>query len=496
MLVIVVVSLYTSRVVLQTLGVEDFGIFNVVGGFVAMIAYLRNTFVDATQRFISFTLGQNDEEQLRKVFAMSFSVYLVLAIVVILVSETFGLWFINNKLEINPLRMTAANWVYQCSVISLVISMFSIPYNACIVAHEHMKLYAYISIAEAILKLLIVYFLVVSSFDKLILYSVLYVSISLLLFIWYSSYCKLHFEECKISVHMEKTLFKEMFSFSSWTMLGSLGFSFKDQFSNIIMNQFLGTTINAARGITTQVNGVITTFSDSVFTAISPQITKQYASGNITESKQLMYRGARFIFFVMMLLTIPIILNADFILKLWLGNYPTHTKEFLVIVLLTSAIYSMSKPQSVAIQATGNIKWFQISVCLIMLFELPIAWLILKLGFNPEWALLPAVFTNILAIIVRMFVLKRNVPDYDVSYFLVNICLRNCLLYIVAYVLCYIVSIYLPINIPGRIICIFSSALIILVIVAYGGLNTKERQTILQFIKCKINNENTGISSK
>ena len=316
MIFILVVALYTSRVVLQTLGVSDFGVYTVVGGFVSMLAYLNSVFVASTQRFMSFALGKGDNDNISATFAAAKLTHLIIALIILVVAETFGLWFVNNKLVIDAGRMVAANWVYQCSIASLLITIVSIPYNSCIVAHEHMQVYAYVSILEVILKLVILYFLLVLPGDKLIIYALLQVVIALIVRFCYTIYCRRHFVECKVKPAIDKPLLKEMSGYAGWTALGSLGFSFKDQFSNIILNGFFGTAINAARGIAMQVNSAITSFATNFFMAISPQITKQYAAGNLEQSQKLVYAGSRYSFYLLSILTIPVIINIDYILRL------------------------------------------------------------------------------------------------------------------------------------------------------------------------------------
>lgn len=260
MLLTILVGLYTSRVVLNTLGISDYGVYNIVGGVVTMLAFLNSAMVAASQRFISFELGTGDLEKLKKVFCTSVSIHITLAILILIVAETIGLWFVNAYLNIPLDRMEAANWVYQCSVLTLILTIISVPYNSCIVAHEHMRAFAYVSIVEVILKLAIVYLLLIGDFDKLILYAILIAVVAFIIRIIYGIYCKQNFEECTYHFLFDRKLFKEMFAFAGWSVIGNLGFSLKDQGSNIILNLFGGTTVNAARGIAMQVNGIISNF--------------------------------------------------------------------------------------------------------------------------------------------------------------------------------------------------------------------------------------------
>lgn len=297
MIIVIIIGLYTSRIILRTLGVNDFGIYNVVGGIVAMLAFLNAAMVSSTQRYISFEIGTGNLDKLKKIFCTSVQIHITLAFIIFIIAETLGLWFINSYLNISSDRMNAANWVYQCSIITLMLTIISVPYNSCIVAHEHMKTYAYISILEAVLKLLIVYLLLIINYDKLVVYAILITCVALIIRIIYGVYCNRCFEECKYHILFDKTLFKDMFSFAGWSVLGNLGFSARDHGQNIILNIFFGAAINAARGIALQVNGIISNFSNNFTMSLNPQITKLYASGDIDNTINLVYMGCRFSFF-------------------------------------------------------------------------------------------------------------------------------------------------------------------------------------------------------
>ena len=433
MIVSLVISLFTARVVLQTLGVSDYGVYNVVGGFVAMLSYLKSVFVDANQRFITFSLGEGNMEKLKKVFNTSVLTQCIFVVCLLVVAETFGLWFVNHKLVIDSERMVAANWVYQCSVGALVLTLLNIPYRACIIAHEKMGIYAYIGIVEVVLQLAIVYLLVIIPADKLIVYALLHLFVSFLIPVWFHIYCLKNFEECKLTLRFDKSIFKEMFSFSSWVLIGNLGFSFKDQFSNVIMNLFLGTTINAARGITGKVNGIVSNFVNNFLMAMSPQITKQYAVQDYEGSKRLVFTGSKFAFYLMLLLGIPVVANIDFLLKLWLGIVPEYTTTFIAITIVASMFYAMSKPLTTAIQATGDIKWFQIGIAIIMLLELPIAYVLLKKGYSPVWAIVPAIFTNIAGVFFRFFLLCRKSSVYNMWEYFTRVFLKCVVLFVVVF---------------------------------------------------------------
>lgn len=446
MLLTIIVGLYTSRVVLNTLGVNDYGIYNVVGGIVAMLAFLNSAMAAASQRFISFELGTQNYKNLKKVFSTSVTIHIAIAGIIFIIAETVGLWFINTHMNIAPERMTATNWVYQCSILTFMIAIISVPYNACIVAHEHMKAFAYISIVEAVLKLIIVYLLLILSTDKLITYAILILAISLIIRVIYGIYCKRNFEECTYQFSFDKKLFNEMFAFAGWSIIGNLGFSLKDQGANIVLNIFCGTAINAARGIALQVNGIISSFSGNFTMALNPQITKQYAAGNIQESMQLVYTGCRYSFYLLSIISIPFMVNLDYLLSLWLGVVPPYTTEFLFLAIVAALINSMSSPLVTAMQATGRIQAFQITICIIMLCEIPLAFITLKLGYTPYMAMIPTIIVVTIGLFARFILLKRLIKSYSIRYFTLCIVIKNILISTGCIVLAFIIHRYFTNN--------------------------------------------------
>lgn len=435
MFLMILIGLYTSRVILKTLGVSDYGVYNVVGGMVSMFAFLNSAMVAASQRFISYELGCGDKERLNLVFCTSVNIHIVIAIVIFILAETIGLWFVNTQLVINVDRMVAANWVYQFSVLTFMVTVVSVPYNSCIVAHEHMRAFAYIGIIDACLKLVAVFLLLIFPYDKLIFYAFGVFVVSIIVRILYSFYCKKHFEECTYRFIVNWKLLKRMFTFAGWSVLGNLGFSFKDQGSNIILNLFYGTSINAARGIAMQVSGLVSTFSSNFSMALCPQITKQYAGGNMESCLNLVYSGARYTFYLLALVSIPFLINVDYVLKLWLGNVPEYTSIFLIISMIVSILYTVTGTVTTALQATGEIKWFQIGICIIMLLELPIGYILLAYGYPPYCALYPGILTGIVAIFFRIYLLKRYIPECNISHYLFEVFFRNMVIGFVTWII-------------------------------------------------------------
>lgn len=486
MILIIIVGLYTSRVVLNTLGVSDYGIYNVVGGIVAMLAFLNSAMVAASQRFISFELGTGNMEKLKKVFCTSVSIHIALAVIILLIAETLGLWFVNTHLNIPPERMEAANWVYQCSILTLLLTIVSVPYNSCIVAHEHMKAFAYVSIVEAVLKLLIVYLLLLGDFDKLIFYAILVVVVALIIRIIYGIYCKRNFEECSYRFVFDKQLFKEMFAFAGWSIIGNFGFAFKDQGSNVILNLFFGTAVNAARGIALQVNGIISNFSNNFTMALNPQITKQYAAGDVEASVKLVYAGCRYSFYLLLLIAVPVMINIDYLLQLWLGTVPEYTSQFLMLALIAALIDVMARPLVTALQATGRIKIFQIVICIVVLCELPLAYVILHYGGKPYWAMYPTIFVTFVGLFVRFFILQKMISAYQLHSFVIKIVGRNLLIGIICFFISNFIREYYPQNFISFLITSLLAFILSSFVIHLIGLSKAERNKLVTFIKNKI----------
>lgn len=409
MLLLMAVTLYTSRVVLKALGVNDFGIYNVVGGVVTMFSILSNSLSSAISRFITYELGKENFTKLKNIFSTAVTIQITLAIVITLIAEIVGLWFLNTKMNIPTERMEAANWTFQFSVITFVINLISVPYNAAIIAHEKMSAFAYISILEALLKLSIAFLIIISPIDKLIFYACLICIISLIIRLIYGHYCKSHFKECTYSFYWDKDLLKQMFGFAGWNFIGSSSALLRDQGGNILINLFFGPAVNAARGIAFQVNTATQNFIASFTMALNPQITKSYASNNYDYMMKLVFKGARFSFYLLLILTLPIFLNTNYILKLWLGIVPEHTIQFIRLILVFTLSESISQPLITAQHATGKIKNYQIIVGGLQMLNLPIAYLALKNGAIPETIFFVAIAISQICLIARLWMMKTSI---------------------------------------------------------------------------------------
>ena len=374
------ISLYTSRVVLNTLGVTDYGVYNVVGGVVAMFGFINGSMSSATQRYITFALGKGDSGRLRTVFSTALQIHFLIAVLIVVLGETVGLWFMYTQMQIPAGRMDAAFWVLQCSILSTVVMIISVPYNADIVAHEKMSAFAYISILEAVLKLAIVYALVISPFDKLVFYALLILAVQLLIRFCYNHYCNRHFPESRYRHVWDKRLFREMTGFAGWSMFGNLSSVLFGQGLNMLLNVFFGPVVNAARAVAVQVQNAIQQFVGNFQMALNPQITKTYAKGEMADMHKLMFRSARFSFYLLFFLSLPVLFETDFILTVWLKTVPENTVVFLRIMISTSLIYTLANPMIIANQATGKVRKYQMVCGTILLMILPMSYVCLKLG--------------------------------------------------------------------------------------------------------------------
>jgi len=417
MLFMMTVSLYTSRVVLNTLGVIDFGINNVVGGVIAMLGFLTGSLGAASSRYITYDLGRGDKDVMKRTFGNIKSIHYILAGIVLLIGETIGLWFMMTQLQIPTERETAAFWVYQFSILSSMLAVIIVPYNATIIAHEKMSAFAYITIVDAVLKLLIVYLLVVIPYDKLIIYAILFFCIQLFDQVVYIIYCSRHFEETHSRCCYDKKLFKEIFAFAGWTMNGNLAVMGYTQGLNILLNMFFGPAVNAARGVAVQVQNMCQQFCSNFQMALNPQLTKSYAQGDLQSMHSLLIKSSKFSFYILYFIAVPLMFEAPLVLKLWLGIVPEHTITFLRLILIVGLLYTLSNPIIVSVHATGKLKKFQIIEGTLLLFIVPIAYFLLKFSrIRPEYVFVVHIIVEICTQYARLKIvlpmIKMNLSDY------------------------------------------------------------------------------------
>lgn len=487
MLLIMGVTLYTSRVVLEALGVEDFGIYNVVGGVVAMFSMLSGSLSTAISRFLSYELGTRNVERLKNIFSSAITIQLLIGGLVVLLAETVGFWFLNSKMFIPHERILAANYVFQFSLVTFLINLISVPYNAAIIAHEKMSAFAYISIVEAISKLSVAFLISIAPFDRLIFYAILMCVTALVIRLIYGCYCKRYFEECTYHFLFDKPLLKQMFSFAGWNYIGSAAGLLKDQGVNVVINLFCGASVNAARGIAMQVNTAVTGFINNFIMALNPQITKSYAEGNKEYMNKLVFRGTRFSYYLLFCLSVPLLFNTEYILGLWLHTVPGYSVEFVRLVLILSLSDSLYRPLLTAHLATGHIKELQIIVGGLNMFILPLSYLALYYGYAPTSTFWISIIFSVIGLFARIYIYQKN-ETFDVSLFLREVVVNILRVTI----LCVVCVWFIQSNLVGSTsILSFVLSSIIYFLLAVGictcaGLNEKEKYYLIQKIKSKL----------
>ncbi len=477
-ILIMVVSLYTVRVVLNTLGAQDYGIYNVVAGVVTMFSFLSGAMATASQRYFSFALGEGNKNQLNLVFNITFQIYLLLSIIVVFFAETIGLWFINNKLIIPTDRLYAVNCIYQSAIFSFLMMMLSTPYKSMIIAYENMTVYAYVSIIEVGLKLATVCILRILSGDKLILYGILLAFVSLTDTTIYCLYCRSHYGVVKLYCVKDITLFKELFKYSGWNLFGSIASVVRNQGTSILLNIFFGTTVNAPRAISVQVNGAVSSFAQNFSTALRPQIIKSYAAEKKDRGVYLVFWGTKIVFFLMLLICVPLFFQVPYILQFWLGNVPEFTTLFVRLVIIEVLVDSASYPMMAMIQATGKIRLYQIIVGGLLILNLPLSFLFLQLGYSPIAVYIVAIFLSVIAYFLRAIITQKESTC--------SLIIPSIKLFILFILLTVVVSI-IPALLMNRLGYTFwDFCLFILVCITWGiivvfvlGFNKEEKKMIL-----------------
>lgn len=483
MLLMMLIGLYTSRVILNALGISDLGLYNVAGGIVGMFAFLNGTLASGTQRFLTFELGAGNETKLKQVFEAAMTLHAILAIIIVILSETIGLWYLYNKLNIENGRFVAAMWCFQLSTLTMFISIIQIPFNAAIIAHENMGVYAYMSIYDALTKLLGAYLIQITPYDRVISYAVLITIFTITSILIYNFYCRRKFKECSFTFGFNKAIFKDMVSFSGWNTIGCLAATGQSTGVNLVINFFCGTVVNGARGIAYQASSWVTRFVDNFQTALNPQIVKYYACGDINSMANLTIRGSQFSSFLLLFLGIPLFIDINWVIELWLGSCPEYVPIFLRIVLVESLLRTIGNPTITAMHATGQMKWLNIIVGSILLLILPISIALFKLGCNVETVVAVNLIPWMVVIPVRLGLLKKycNFPYWK---FMWEGFLKVLVLAIAMLSIPYLMSTQL--NSSGLLhftevgVCsVITSSLIIW----FFGLNSNQRSKICERIK-------------
>jgi O-antigen/teichoic acid export membrane protein len=485
MILTMLVSLITVRVVLNTLGVVDYGIYNVVGGIVVMFSFISNTMAAASQRFFAFDLGKNDFVHLKQTFSMSVIINVIIGGIILILAESIGLYFLNHKLNIPANRLITANWIYQFSILSFIITIMTTPFNAIIIAREKMGVYAYVSIIEVVSKLLFVYLLVIFSTDKLKLYAFFMLLNTLLISCIYIFYCKQKYDETKYEYVWNKELFKILINYSGWNLFGAIAYVFNSQGINILLNIFFGPVVNASRGIAFMINASINQFVNNFTTALNPQITKYFAAGENVQMLNLVFKSSKWSYFLLFFLSMPILIETNFILVLWLKQVPEYVVLFTRLVIMSAIIDTLSNSLITTALATGKIKKYQIIVGSTLLLNLPISYLFLKLGFQPQITMIVSIFISLTCLFLRLWMLSSMV-GLSINKYFKDVIFVILMVSVIAYALPLISyysmheGIYRLVSIC--LISVISSLLSIYII----GLTHSERNFIRNFIHERI----------
>lgn len=486
MLISMLVGLYTSRILMAQLGVVDFGIYNVVGSIVILLGFLNAALSLSTQRFINYELGNSNCERLTKVYSSSIVIHALLALLVLIFAETVGLWFLNTRMTIPPDRLTAANYVYQFSILSAMLTLTMVPHTATIIAHEHMKSYATIGIIDVLLRFGVACLLYIVNIDKLIVYGLAMSIVAAVDYSMYFLYCKKNFAECRFSFSKDKHLYKSMLAFSGWNIFSSISMVVNGHMVGIILNIFYGPVVNAARGISNQVNGAISGLVSNFQVAVNPRIIQSYASNEKDVFYRLVNKSAKMSFFLLLVLVVPIWINIDVILKVWLGVVPQYAEKFCRIVFITSLINTFSLPLAIAANANGNIRFFQTACGIFEIMNIPLSYVLLRYGCSPVAVYYLALAIVVITLFVRLSVLKRLIR-LDVKYFLSSIVLRCIAVALMAFGGMHALSQVIPnTNMGWLLLSVVMSVLFTNSLIMALGLNKEERYYLLAILKTKL----------
>lgn len=441
LLFIIFIAFFTQRIVLKALGVEDYGIYNVVGGLIVIIGIINAGMIQASQRFFAYEIGRNEESNLTAVFKTSLTIHAIISITILILAEIIGIWFLNTQMNISPDRMYAANFVYQASICSLLLSVLAVPFDALIVSKEDFNIYAYISILEYILKLAIAYFIYSqTTFDRLIIYSWLLFGVTLISKGFSVFSCKKKYKECVLKLNTNKDNIQKMLSFASFSFIGNIGFILRNQGVNIVINIFFGSAINAARGIAYQVSSQISSFAGNFQMAAAPQITKSYAHGDLQRMRSLIYKSSKYSFCLLFLVALPIAINPSPLLELWLDTPPLYSDKFLQLAIIVSLLDCMATPLGKGIDATGKIKIFQIGISIIMCIDIPLSALICKLGANCYNVMFISIMTSFLALIYRLIILSKRIEIITISSYMKSVVIPCLITIVIDAALAYYIS--------------------------------------------------------
>lgn len=482
MLFIMIISLYTVRVVLNVLGVEDYGIYDVVAGVVTTMSFLSSVISSAVLRFYSFSMGENQNEKLKQIFSVSISIFLVISIIVIVIGESFGLWFINTQLTIPADRIVAANWVYQFAIFIFVASIISVPYYSAIIAHENMKTYAMISIIQYVLILTLVLLLPFVTIDKLIGYGFLMFASYFIVTLIYIYVSRTNYDECHYEHLKDKKLFKDMLFFSGWTMFGTVAGVANNQGNNILLNIFFGPVVNAARSIAFQVSNALLALSNNFFMAVRPPLIKSYAEGNMKETMRIFYFSNKFTYYLLFLICLPLMLETEYILNLWLNKITDQMVVFTQLTLIYSLILSLNNPITILIQASGNIKRYSYIVESCTLLSLPLSYIFFKLGFGAQSTFWIMIIVFVIAHILRLLVLQKEIDGFMIRDYFLKFAIQAITISFISLIISYLIRDNMVYGIRQLLSVLVTSTVSIVALAYLIGLNKNEKQLLKNYL--------------
>lgn len=481
MLITVAVSLYTSRIILQVLGVSDYGLYNVIGGVVASFSMLSTALTVGSQRFLTYAMGERDKVKLKKTFSIALGLHLFLALILLFLAETIGLWFVYNYLNVPDGRMTATICIYQFSIITFLINLIQVPFQSCLISHERMNMYAYMSIYDVVMKLLILFVIQTIPSDKLILYGAMVLIVQLSSVTIYNHYCRKHFEECTWNIRTDRQLTLEMLSYTGWNLFGgSMGF-LNGQGINILLNIFCGTTVNAARGLSMSINNIISQFVQNFQTAVNPQIVKQYAAKEYESLFQLVINNARLAEYLYLFIAIPAFIEINFVLQIWLGEVPTYTAIFVQIILLQSALTPLDYPIGMLIHASGKLKWPSLVTVIPLYSIFIISYILLKHGYSPVSVYIISAILFIWKNITNLY-FAHKYSEISIKDVLVKVYMNTLCGAVLIFIVPYAISLQLPLGWPRFLTVCTTSVLWSLIVIYFIGLTKNMRDILINKI--------------
>lgn len=486
MIVVMLITFFTTRILLSTLGIEDFGIYNVVCGFVTMFSFLNTSMANGVQRFYSFAIGKNDPKSISKIFTLAAIIQLIIAIIIIVIVETVGIWYLYNKMNISANRVFAAFWVFQNALLSLFFVILTVPYNGAVMAYEKMNFYAIVSIIDAILKLVVVFILPYCGIDKLICYGLLISVISILDFLFNFFYCKRHFPKIKFVRHIDRDLLPSMISFSGWNIFGSLAHMGKIQGVNLVLNAFWGTVVNTAFGISAQISNAVSSLTAGFVTALRPQMIKSFAAGDLDYTMKLLYSASKLTFFLVLIIAVPIFEEISSILDFWLGvgKYPEMTIVFCKLTILTVLFDSFATPLSIIVHASGKMRTFQIVCSLVIISVVPLSYIVAKLWNDAAIVISIGLFTTILAQLVRLLLIK-NIIKFSILSYCVKVFIPTTIVFLLSCIVALLVNRISIENLEfwGLLMKIGLNVIVCFIVIYIIGLSKTEKNIVKSFIK-------------